>query len=159
MKKEKYLTKILYRFHVPNWHDVIVYLDLEDMIIECELTDRGMVPDTIVKNGKSGFKPIRCQRENHKDKVVYSNSIKIGEYDFKRLRPLCVAKDFDDYRNADIYNCICGYYDEGVSVTFEAYSDSNLPYIKWNDIRYFHSEDNLWPYEKLWQYIYKIIKW
>lgn len=156
-EKPIYLAKALYRLHAPYFYDEEVEIDLKNKRISYELLDCGMLPDAIIKSGKNGFKPVRCQGENHKEKVVYSKGKNISNYDYERLLSLCTAKDFEEYRYVDISKDSSGYYDEGAFVTFEAYSDSFYPYIKWDNIRCFHSGDKMLPHEKLMEYIFSNI--
>lgn len=156
MKEEPvYLTRALLRFNMPYMYDEIIHLDLPKKELAIEILDHGMAPEAIIRSGKNGFKPVRCQRDNSCEKVIYSKGIKLSDDDIEALLPYCDMSEFEKYRYEDIDKDTIGYYDEGSWKEFKAYSDSAYPYIKWSNIRYTHSEDKKWPHEKLEEYIRK----
>jgi len=110
----------------------------------------------VIRDNKTGFKPVLLPSELEEEDVIFSYGISITDKQMKKLLPYCNALDFEPYRNKEMSRqdegCI-GYRDE-IQVHFSAITDSYIPKIDL-PMYYYYDEEHIWPSEKLYRYIIK----
>lgn len=110
----------------------------------------------VIRNEKTGFKPVLLKDEDYEAEVIFSYGIKLTLEQMEGLLPYCNALDFEPYRNKVMSMDdarFCGYRDE-ITISFKATSDSYLPIIEL-PMDYVYEEAYIWPSEKLYRYIIK----
>ena len=125
---------------------------------EYEWIDNISLPAVKMKNGKTGFKSEVLVDDEYEQEVIRSYAMNITDEQMEELLPYCDASEFEPYRNKKL-----SMDDEGVDVyldwailNFKAITDSYIPLMEL-PIECFHNKKHMWPHEKLYMYLKKMI--
>ncbi len=125
---------------------------------EYEQTEKIALPAVKMRNGKTGFKSEMLLNTEYEQDVRYSYAMNITDAQMEELLPYCDASEFEPYRNRkmSMYDeGYIGYRDECI-LHFRAITDSYIPLLEL-PMEYIHDKQHIWPSEKLYMYLRKML--